>query len=170
MPYTIRKSDGFVINIADDTTNSAELYDPTGGSIDTGMGIQLIGRNKIDYGAPIAQNFLQMTENFASATGTQPVGKYALQGQLWYDKSLKNLYIRITDGTGSVDTGTFAQNWQQVITVGGSGTSSLPIVNPGSGTEKNGDMKVVGTVISIWSGGPSGSGGSWKQVWPAQYS
>ncbi|MFI5405215.1 MAG: hypothetical protein ACHQ1D_01745 [Nitrososphaerales archaeon] len=160
MPYTIHKSDGTDIPIADDTINQT-WYNPGGGGGSKGLGIQLIGRNTLNYGAPIAQSFLQMNENFASPTGTQPVGGWSLQGQLWYDKSLKILYVRITDGTGTSDTGTFAQNWRQVVTVAPGGATSIPIVNPSTGTEKDGDIRVVGTVISIWAGG------NWRQVYPA---
>ncbi len=163
MAYTIRRSDGQTVTINDDTTDT--IFNPSAnGGI--GTGIQLVGRNKLDYGAPIAQDFLRITENFASSTGTQPQGKYAAQGQLWYDKSIKNLYMRITEGgSGTTDTGTFAQNWQQIITVGGSGTSALPIINPGSGTEKDGDIKIVGGTISMWTSTPAPP--NWRQIYPA---
>jgi len=162
--YAIHRSDGVIITIPQDQIYQ-ELYNPAGGGTGTGgvgVGIQLVGQNAVSYGAPIAQTFLQLTENFASVTNTQPKGKFALEGQLWYDKSLDNLYVRITPGTADGnDVGPFSANWQQVVTIGGSGTSGLPIINPA--VPKAGDIQVLTgpTRISIYGGG------TWNQVFPA---
>lgn len=161
MAYTIHKSDGTLVTVADNAIDS-EFYNPVGGSVGVslpglGQGMRLIGRNTIDYGAAIAQNFLQMTENFASATGSQPIGSVALQGQLWYDKSLSNLYIRVTPGTLGADS---MANWQKLITVA-PGTD-VPVVNPP--VPKDGDIQVIGSIISIWANG------AWRQIFPAIYS
>jgi hypothetical protein len=152
MAYTIHKSDGTVVTVADNAIDDA-FYNPTGGSVGgitpgLGQGTQLVGRNTIDYGAAIAQNFLQITENFSSATGSQPLGTYALQGQLWYDKTLSNLYVRTTPGTLGADS---MANWKKI-----------PVINPTA--PGDGDVQVVGSVISIWANG------GWQQVFPAIYS
>jgi len=148
MAYSIRKSDGTLVTVADNAIDT-DFYNPTGGSTGLGMGIQLIGKNAIDYGAAVAQTFLQSTENFSSSTGSQPIGAKALQGQLWYDKSLSTLYVRVTPGVPAADS--LATNWRK-ITV-------LNPVTPGDG-----DIQVIGAVISIWANG------AWQQVFPAIYS
>lgn len=148
MAYSIRKSDGTLVTVADNAIDT-DFYNPTGGSTGLGMGIQLIGRNAIDYGAAVAQSCLQMTENFSSATGTQPIGANALQGQLWYDKTLSTLYVRVTPGVSGAND--LATNWRKI-----------PVLNPV--TPADGDIQVVGAVISIWANGV------WNQVFPAVYS
>jgi len=148
MAYSIRKSDGTLVTVADNAIDT-DFYNPTGGSTGLGMGIQLIGRNAIDYGAAVAQTFLQSTENFSSATGSQPIGAKALQGQLWYDQSLSALYVRVTPGVPLADS--LATNWRKIT-----------VINPV--TPGDGDIQVVGAVISIWANG------AWQQVFPAVYS
>lgn len=162
MAYSLHKSDGTLVTVADNAI-STDFYNPAGGSGSppTGTGIRLIGRNAIDYGVPVAESFLQLTENFSSTTGTQPVGGKALQGQLWYDKSLSTMYVRITPGTAGADG---MVNWSKFITVPGSQTGTVPITNPTPGSEKDGDILVTGTgpttIISIWGGG------AWRRVYP----
>ena len=157
MAYTIYKADGTPVVIPDNAVDTA-YYNASGGTASSGQGIQLVGRNAINYGAPTAQNFLQMTENFASITSTQPADSVALQGQLWYDTALKLLYVRTNNNT----SGGMA-NWQQVVTVNGSETGSIPVVNP-SGPPSVGDIRVVGSIISIYANG------AWQQIFPAVYS
>ena len=148
MAYSIRKSDGTLVTVADNAIDT-DFYNPTGGSTGLGMGLQLIGRNAIDYGAAVAQSMLQMVENYSSATGTQPIGAKALQGQLWYDKTLSTLYVRVTPGVPAADS--LATNWRKI-----------PVLNPV--TPGDGDIQVIGAVISIWANG------AWQQVFPAVYS
>lgn len=150
MAYTIHKSDGTVVTIADNAIDT-DYYDSAGGTLSLGQGIQLVGRNAIDYGSAIAQNFLQTTENFASSTGTQPVGDVVLEGQLWYDNTLKTLYVRITPPVHLADN---MANWAQIGTIADSGAV----------TGTDGQIKVNGGVISIWANG------AWQQVFPAIYS
>lgn len=157
MAYIIYKADGTTVSIADNSIDTA-FYNAAGGTTSNGQGIGLVGRNTLDYGATIAQNFLQMTENFASATNTQPIGSVALQGQLWFDKSLAKLYVRTTAPATGANS---MANWREVFTVASSET--IPVVNP-TGTPKDGDIQVVGSVISIYAAG------AWKQVFPAIYS
>jgi hypothetical protein len=147
MAYTIRKSDGTSITVPDNAIDT-EFYNPLGGSTGTGLGVQLVGRYTIDYGTAIAQNFLQITENFASATGTFPSDSTALQGQLWFDKTLGALYVRVTD------TEVGLANWRKLAS----------IADPAAVTGYDGQVKVVGAVIYIWADS------AWKQVFPAVYS
>jgi len=149
MAYLIYKADGTSVSVADNAIDT-DFYNPTGGSLGNGMGIQLIGRNAIDYGAAVAQTFLQLTENFSSATGTQPIGANALQGQLWYDKTLSTLYVRVTPGISGAND--LATNWRKI-----------PVVDPV--TPSDGDVQVLaGPIINIWADG------AWQQVFPAVYS
>ena len=155
MAYNIYKSDGTPVVVPDNTIDQ-EFYNPTANGPGKGIGTQLIGRNAIDYGAPIAQNFIQLTENFCGTV--LPSDTTAMQGQLWFNKTSSSngdLYVRITNNT----SGGIA-NWKKVITEGG---GSYPVVNP-SGTPKDGDIKIVGSVISIYADG------AWRQVFPAIYS
>ena len=125
MTYNIYKSDGTPVIVEDDAIDFA-YYNPTGGGSSLagttpaqGLGVQLIGRDTIDYGASIAQNIIQMTENFASGTGYQPSDTIALQGQLWFNKlssTSGNLYVRTSGNT----TGGMA-NWNQIATLNSSG-------------------------------------------------
>lgn len=199
MAYTIHKSDGTVVTVADNTLDAA-YYNGAGGSLGLGQGVQLVGRNTIDYGAAIAQNILQMTENFASGPTTLnvPSDATALQGQLWFNKTsgtAGNLYVRVSGATsGGI------LNWQQVITVDSTGNSTvngnqtitggltvdgsitaegglhvpvvftaLPLVPPQ--VAQNGDMAVSSGTISIYTGVtfPSTNTAGWSQIFPALY-
>jgi hypothetical protein len=162
MAYVIHKSDGTAVSVADNAVDTA-FYNSAGGTTGTGLGIQLVGRNTINYGAAIAQNILQMTENFASSIATFPSDTTAMQGQLWFNKqstSAGSLYVRVAAG---VALGVGLANWQKIITVSDTETGTIPIVNP-SGTAKDGDIQVSGSVISVYAAG------AWKQVFPALYS
>ena len=133
MSYTIYKSDGTPITV-DDNAIDVAYYNSLGGGpypgesggalSGQGMGTQLIGRNTVDYGAAIAQNFLQMTENFASGSGFFPSDLTALQGQLWFNKSSAssgNLYVRTSGET----SGGLA-NWNQLVTLDTNSNLTVP--------------------------------------------
>jgi hypothetical protein len=181
MAYTIYKADGTAVTVADNSIDTA-FYNSSGGSLSTGQGVELIGRNTLDYGAAIAQNFLQITENFASSTGTQPIGAVVLQGQLWFDKALSKLYVRTTAPAAGANS---MANWQQVVTSDSTGNSSisgnlqvtntitaegglrvpvifstLPVLPQ---VAHDGDILVIGSVISIFANA------GWQQVFPAIY-
>jgi microcystin-dependent protein len=78
MPYNVRFTD----------TDKADLtvFDNTSNN-DTSLIFP--GRNVVGYGQIIAENFLHLLENFASASA--PVSP--VEGQLWYDSSEDNLKI-----------------------------------------------------------------------------
>ena len=147
MAYNIYKSDGTLVVVPDNTIDS-QFYNPTGGNTAKGLGVQLNGRNAIDYGAPTAQTFLQITENFASGAAFFPSDTTALQGQLWFNKTNSSLYVRVTGNT----SGGIA-NWRRIV-----------VIDPPSPSD--GDIQVLSgpTRINIWANG------AWQQVFPAVYS
>jgi hypothetical protein len=144
MAYTVYRSDGTSVIIPDDVPYLA-FYNPIGGGgfgpgnvpvPGNGLGPQLLGRNTTDYGGPVAQTLLQMTENFCSSV--VPADAYSLQGQLWFNQSsitTGNLYVRITTNpSGGIS------NWSKVISL-----------NPGTGMYDglwavNGNETISGTV------------------------
>ena len=149
MAYTIYRSDGVAVTVPDNAIDS-QFYNATAnpGSPTTGVGIQLNGRNAIDYGAPTAQTWLQMTENFASngyKFQTGPTTDVSLVGQLWFDKSTLSLYVKVS------------------TLVGIAGWRKIPVTNPIAPAD--GDVQVLaGPTISIFAGGV------WNQIFPAIYS
>ncbi len=166
MSYTIYHADGTPVTVPDNAIDTA-FYNANAHASGVGIGTQLVGRNAINYGAPVAQNFLQMTENFASSLAFRPGDAFALQGQLWFEKTSTtdgNLNVRVSSATSGG-----AANWRQLISANSSGVviirgGSVPVVNPTPGTEQDGDTLVVGSVISIWANG------AWRQIFPAVYS
>ena len=119
------------------------------------IGLQIPGRNSVNYGNSIAQNTIQMVSNFAGTV--VPKDSIALQGQLWFNATSAttgNLYVR----TSSSSAGGLDSNWKKVVTVDSTQTGTVPVVNPLSGTEKIGDLQVVGTSASIYTSG------GWKTI------
>lgn len=90
MPYTIRFSDP--------TKESIQIPDMPPGinTIDTSL--SLVGRGYPNYGQKIAQNFVNILENFANVLPPEN----PIEGQLWYDTSdPNNKVLRINDGTAT---------------------------------------------------------------------
>ncbi len=87
IPYTDQANKG-TITIEDSTLNQ-----------DTSL--KLPGRNTTAYGSAIAENFLHLLENFASAT--QPATP--VEGQLWYDATPGVDQLKVYDGTNWVASG-----------------------------------------------------------------
>ena len=124
MAYTAYKADGTPVVIPDNAISQL-YYSPTiGGS--GGIGVQLLGRNCIDYGTAMAQNLLQMTSNFAGPT--MPPDTTSLQGQLWFDTTSTVLYVKTTAATSGGIV-----NWEPL-------TGNMPLV----GTPLH---KVDGTIL-----------------------
>ena len=81
----------YIVNFTDkDNKSPITVFDNTS-SNDTSLTFP--GRNVTGYGQIIAENFLQLLENFASAT--QPVSP--VEGQLWYDTT--NGVLQLYDNT-----------------------------------------------------------------------
>lgn len=73
---------GYTIDFSNRTENGSITIAP--GNIDrTSTSLSLLGPNAPGYGSTVAQNFLQLLENFSNSTApANPV-----EGQLWYDTS-----------------------------------------------------------------------------------
>jgi len=71
------------------------------GTINQETDLRIPGRNTTAYGSSIAQNFLHLLENFASATEpSRPV-----EGQLWYNSTPGEELLYVYDGTNWVTAG-----------------------------------------------------------------
>ena len=136
MAYTIYQSDGTSWTVADNAIDDS-FYNAIGGGGIGGtpapQGIQLVGRNTVDYGTAIAQNFLQLTENFCSNAATPPSDTTSLQGQLWFAQTSAlagSLYVRVTKQGVAGGIG----NWQQLVTNDGSVAYASNLLKPGPNT------------------------------------
>ena len=87
IPYTDQANKG-TITIVDNTINQE-------------TSLKLPGRNTTAYGSAIAENFLHLLENFASAT--EPATP--VEGQLWYDSTPGVEQLKVYDGTNWVPSG-----------------------------------------------------------------
>lgn len=121
MAYTIYKSTGGDAITINDGIILEDFYNPNANGVGKGLGIRLLGRNVIDYGAIVAQNFLQLASNFASDTA--PSDSTALHGQLWFDSVNKRMFVN----AGSVNTGDPAE-WIGIVGGGGGGSATTPAV------------------------------------------
>jgi hypothetical protein len=85
MAYTINLTDGNVFATISD------------GTINTASSMTLVGKNYAGYGELLDENFIQLLENFSSASsgGNPTSGKLAspLTGQLWWDKTSSLLKV-----------------------------------------------------------------------------
>ena len=88
----------YSVNFTDPEKGSISIQD---GTIDETTTLPIPGRNTTSYGSIIGQNFLQLLENFASAT--EPANP--VEGQLWYDNNVGINTLKIYDGTAWVSAG-----------------------------------------------------------------
>jgi len=80
MSYIVNKSN---------SSASPNQYTVQDGVVNTQTDLNFVGKGYAGYGELIAENFLQLMENFANATApTKPIA-----GQLWYDTSENRLKI-----------------------------------------------------------------------------
>lgn len=87
MVYKITKTDG------------TELTQIPDGKLDSTTSLDLIGRNSVNFGESLNENFVKLLENFASTSSpSRPI-----KGQLWYDSSTGRL--NVYDGNGFRVTG-----------------------------------------------------------------
>lgn len=147
MAYTIYKADGTAVIVPDNTIDS-DFYNPNTNGVSKGTGTQLIGRNAIDYGAPVAQAFLQLTENFCGPNIPGADTTNPLQGQLWFNKTNSSLYVRVNSNTA----GGLA-NWKRIV-----------VIDPVSPSDGDVQVLTAPTRINIWADG------AWRQIFPAVYS
>jgi microcystin-dependent protein len=122
MPYNVNYTDS-------ENPRSITVFDNTS---NTDTSLTFPGRNVTGYGQIIAENFLGLLENFASAT--EPVNP--VEGQLWYDSA--NSVLQIWDNT----------NWKAA-----SGIQKGP-TEPGVENSKIGELWVDTTnqQLRIYSG------------------
>jgi len=123
-----------------DNVIDVALYDAT-----NKLGLQLPGKNSVDYGLPFAQNIVQMVSNFAGSI--IPNDTISMQGQLWYNAtsaSAGNLYVKFNSNT----TGGIA-NWKKIVSLNSLETGEVSVVNP-SVLPKTGDMRIVSGAVSIF--------------------
>ena len=99
------------------------------GSINTSTDLSLVGRNVSGYGEYIAENFVNLMENFASAT---PPPK-PIEGQLWMNKA-----------NSSINVYTAVGEWKPIS------TSTVSITSPQTiGNEAPGDFWLDNTQKSL---------------------
>lgn len=84
MPYTVNKSN---------SSASPNSYTVQDGVVNTQTDLSFIGKGYAGYGESIAENFLQLLENFSNTTApTKPIS-----GQLWWDST--NSKLQVYNGT-----------------------------------------------------------------------
>jgi hypothetical protein len=90
MAYTVNKTN---------SSASPNQYTVQDGVVNTQTDLSLIGKGYAGYGEVIAENFLQLLENFSNTSApTKPI-----LGQLWYDSSTSKL--KIYNGTAFQSAG-----------------------------------------------------------------
>lgn len=136
MPYTV---DNF------DNTTSITVND---GAINTDTHVQLIGKNYYGYGTEIAENFIYLMENFASAVA--PATNKSVAGQMYYNTTQDRFYR--FDGTawGSFDgsstrivTVLDISDGAHTVTVMYDDTTAVSVVSSETFTVKAGETLVV---------------------------
>lgn len=109
MSFNVYKSDGTTVTIDDNVVD--QEFNDTSANGGKGLGVQLVGLGASGYPVALAQNIVQMTENFSGTT--LPSDTTSLQGQLWFNKTSGidgNLYVRISSSTiGGLS------NWKKLL-------------------------------------------------------
>lgn len=105
----------YTINFTETNNINKPAITVEDGTINTQTSLKLPGRNSTAYGAVIAENFLNLLENFASTQEpSNPV-----EGQLWYDNTLGSEQLKVYNETNwipasgitkSLSTPALAQN------------------------------------------------------------
>jgi hypothetical protein len=121
-------------------------------TVDTSL--NLVGRGYPNYGQRVAENFVHLLENFASAIPPNN----PIEGQLWYDTSNPdNKVLRINDGTAAGTNWPSANGlYQQQADPRTSGTTGLK--NGDIWVDTNNNLLNIYTVNGWSTIGPSVSG------------
>jgi len=179
MAYIIYNSDGTQFTIPDNLINDT-FYNPTGGTAGNGLGMQLIGQNTIEYGAAIAQNFVQLMSNFSSDTAAIPADANSLQGQLWFNNTSGIMHVRTQPSfqSGGIsnwselalldNSGNFSGNALTASNIKGGATDSIPYQSATNVTAflpigLDGQVLVAGNPIA-WSSTPPLDGANFTSV------
>lgn len=95
-------------------TNGVQLAEIVDGSIDQlSTNLTLVGRDYLNYGELLNENFVFLLENFANSNSPDK----AIAGQLWFDTSINKL--RVFNGQAYQDIGgTIASDTEPVTSVG----------------------------------------------------
>ncbi len=134
MTYVVNRSDGtLVANVPDNVVDT------------TSTSITLVGRNFSGYGEIIAENFVQMLENFNNSV--QPGGGL-LSGQLWFDNSAAEGVLKIRNKANN--------DW---IPISGVTASATAPTNP-----LDGDLWWNSTLKLMFA--YDGTAGKWVQLGP----
>ena len=125
----------YTVDYSNNTKTAITVND---GTIDTTTSLSLVGKNYYGYGEAIAENFLHLLENFASATPPFAAGATnGVEGQIWFDTTANDKELKYYDGT----------NW---ISAGGG--SELHTIKDNLGNDKQVQiMKANGTMVAILS-------------------
>lgn len=129
MAYNVNKYDGSTLTLIADRT------------LDTSSTIKLLGRNYPGYGEIMAENMVQMMENFARITPPDN----PLAGQVWFDKNTN--VLKVYDG----------YDWSYAGGAGNLNATSIdatPIVDTLGRKHEAIKFRVGGTVILIISKDP----------------
>lgn len=149
MAYTLRFSDS-----TKQDTITVPAMPPGINTVDTSL--NLVGRGYPNYGEKIAENFLHLLENFASAIPPEN----PIEGQLWYDTSdTGRKVLRVMDGTAT------SARWPNANGIYQQGTD--PKLAPSAGLKEgdiwvdteNNQLKIYNN--NAWTTvGPSTTGGT----------
>jgi hypothetical protein len=127
-------------------SNGLQLLTLLDGTLDTSTGLNLVGKNYINYGTVQNENFVWLLENQASDIPPP----YPLIGQLWYDTSKSSLkyydgivfHAIASTGTSSLTLGDLQATLQSNVAQLYSGLTANVISLAGSITAANTAMKL----------------------------
>lgn len=134
MAYTLLYSGNSTVTVTD------------GGSSSVGN-VTLPGRNFLAYGQPVDQNFLSMTENFASGQPANPIA-----GQFWYDMGNTAMKYNIANTAGNTSA---AAIWVEVTPSGSNASPTFGNItvlgNVNANTITTGSPTNPGTITGAWT-------------------
>ena len=129
MAYTIKRTDGTTLAVIAD------------GSANTTTDLTLIGKNYLNYGTALNENFIRLLESFANTTApTKP-----LRGQLWYDTA--NSDVKIYNGTSWVYTSTKANTFIATGNITGGNLNTAGVLSV-TGNANVGNLGTGGLIVA----------------------
>jgi len=129
MAYTIKKTDGTTLAVIAD------------GSANTSTDLTLIGKNYLNYGTALNENFIRLLESFANTSApTKPV-----KGQLWYDTA--NSDVKIYNGNAWTFTTTNANAINASGTINAGNLNTTGTLNA-TGNANVGNLGTTGLIVA----------------------